>query len=236
MLYKNNRTVIGITTYGRDESGNFYLPDKYVDAVRRAEGLPVLLPPGESDFDQILEIIDGLIFAGGGDIGPNLYGGSQHPSISRVDSERDKFEIALAQKVLNTTKPVLGICRGFQLLTVATGGNLISHVPDEFGNKIEHRTGNSDSVEHLVQINPKSRLSKITGASEISVKSKHHQAAHTIPDGWQIVAQAADGVIEGMEYRPHPWMIAVLWHPELSLEDQHHQRLFRALVEAAGRS
>ncbi|MFQ5769018.1 MAG: gamma-glutamyl-gamma-aminobutyrate hydrolase family protein, partial [bacterium] len=122
MTKRNKQPIIGITTYGRDKSGNFYLHGKYVDAVRKAGGLPILLPPGETHIEQILNVVNGIIFAGGGDIEPSLYGGPPHPTISRVDSERDAFELPLARRVLHEDIPVLGICRGFQVLNVAAGG------------------------------------------------------------------------------------------------------------------
>ena len=225
--------IIGITTYERNKTGDFHLPGQYVDAVRKAGGIPLLLPPGESHPDQILDVVDGLIFAGGGDIDPALYGGSSHPAVSRVDPERDTFEMALAQKTFSRNAPVLGICRGAQLLNVATGGDLVEHVPDEFGHEILHRSKKGDGIEHLVQIAPRSRLAKITGVTEMSVVSMHHQAVRTIPKGWSVVAQSADGVIEGLEYEQHPWMVSVLWHPELSLDDQHNRRIFQGLIEEA---
>lgn len=233
MTQLTNSPIIGITTYGRDQSGNFYLPGAYVEAVRKAGGVPILLPPGESNPDQILKLVDGLIFSGGGDIDPTLYGGSSHPSISRVDTERDAFEIALAKEVLREDIPVLGICRGSQLLNVATDGDLVTHVPDKFGLNVLHQGVNREETEHLVQIVPQSRLAQIIGDSELSVVSKHHQAPRKIASAWRIVARAADGVIEALEYEKHPWMIAVLWHPELSLDDARHQRLFDAFVNAA---
>ena len=224
--------IIGITTYGRDKSGNYFLPNGYVEAVREAGGLPILLPPGESNSDRILKLVDGLIFSGGSDIDPALYGGSSHPSITRADPERDLFELEFAKEVLSKETPVLGICRGLQLLNVATGGDLVAHVPDEFGFKVLHRTQNRGSTEHLVEIVQESRLAQIIGVHELFVVSKHHQALQTIPACWRVVAQAPDGVVEALEHEKHPWMIAVLWHPELSLNAPSHQRLFRAFVKA----
>ncbi|MFQ5865215.1 MAG: gamma-glutamyl-gamma-aminobutyrate hydrolase family protein [bacterium] len=233
MTTPNNMPIIGITTYGRDKSGNYYLPAEYVEAVRKAGGVPVLLPPGKSRPEQFLEFVDGLIFAGGGDIDPARYHEASHPSISRVDRERDAFELALAQKVVGEDTPVLGICRGSQLLNVATGGDLIVHVPDEFGHDIDHRTKNGKETVHLVQIVPNCRLAKIVDDTELSVVSQHHQAPRKIPSDWRVVGRAPDGVVEAMEHQKHPWMIAVLWHPELSVNDPHHLRLFQALIEAA---
>ncbi|MFQ5604110.1 MAG: gamma-glutamyl-gamma-aminobutyrate hydrolase family protein [bacterium] len=233
MMKSTSTPIIGITTYGRNQQGQFFLPAEYVDAVRNAGGLPLLLPPGEKQVHRIVEMVDGLIFAGGGDLAPELYGGQPHHSVSRVDQQRDDFELELARQVLQQPRPVLGICRGFQLLNVATGGDLLAHVPDVFGSEIAHRTEDGESTEHVVQIAPDSRLAKVISQPEITVVSKHHQAAGNIPDVWKIAAKSQDGVVEAMEHAEHRWMIAVLWHPELALQDVHHQRIFQAFVKAA---
>jgi putative glutamine amidotransferase len=225
--------IIGITTYGRDKSGNYYLPAEYVEAVRKAGGVPILLPPGKSNPEQIVELVDGLIFSGGGDIDPARYDGTSHRSIERVDPERDAFELALAKIVLQKSTPVLGICRGAQLLNVASGGDLMAHVPDKIGLKVLHRGENGGETEHIVRLVQESRLAQIIGAPELSVVSKHHQAPCNVPSGWQIAAQSPDGLIEALEREKHPWMISVLWHPELSLNDPKHQQIFQAFVEAA---
>lgn len=226
--------VIGITTYGRNEAGQFYLSGGYVDAVRKAGGLPILLPPGELHIEQILDVVDGLIFAGGGDIEPERYGGGAHPTISRVDPERDAFELELAKRIFSKDIPVLGICRGCEVLNVASGGDLVQHIPEEFGNTVPHKKGN-EGGEHPVELSRDSRLAQIIGKNQIMVISRHHQGLRAVPDNWQIVGRAADGVIEAMEYKNHPWLIAVLWHPEASLNDPDHLRIFQALVEAARR-
>lgn len=229
--------IIGITTYGRKQNGRFSLPAEYLDSVRQAGGLPIALTPGETRIDQILSLVDGLIFAGGEDIDPATYhGNTSHPSVSGVDIERDSFELALARGILATSLPTLGICRGSQLLILATGGTLIEHIPDEFGHSVVHRAENGEEVEHLVKIQPKSRLAEIIGKSEPRVKSKHHQGMRTIPDAWEIAALAPDGIIEALEHQAHPWMIAVLWHPEMSPRENHNQNIFKALIEATRRS
>lgn len=225
--------LIGITTYGRDRSGNFYLPSEYVDAVRKASGVPLLLTPGESNIEEILQFVDGVMFSGGGDLDPALYGGAAHSTISRVDPERDAFEIALAKEVLARNRPVLGICRGSQILNVATGGDLVAHVPEEFGDEIQHATMKGETTEHVVKIEPESRLAEMLENTELLVKSKHHQANRSIPAAWQVAARAPDGVIEAVEHESHPWLFAVLWHPEMSLDDPNQQRIFEAFVAAA---
>ena len=225
--------VIGITTFGQNEYGNYCSHHAYVEAVRLAGGLPVLLPPGEPDPAAILNVVDGLIFTGGGDIDPATYNGDLHPTIARVDPQRDAFELTLARLVLNTDIPVLGICRGLEVLVVTSGGTLVSHIPDEYGEVVAHTRDRIHTSEHRVQIMPESRLAKMIGTTEETIVSWHHQAARTAPTGWQVTAYAADGLIEALEHEHHPWAIALQWHPELSLNDPLQQRIFQALVKAA---
>lgn len=229
--------IIGITTYSRSEAGEFYLPGAYVDAVRMYGGTPVLLPPSQPDPDRLLDLLDGLVFSGGGDIDPLLYNGSAHPMIYLVDEERDQFELALAKAALNKPLPVLGICRGMQLLNVASGGSLVAHVPDVYGDRILHRLDNPRRpTQHAVQVTPHSRLAQVLGTCSIHVVSWHHQALKMVAPGWQVVGQAEDGLVEAIEHQQHPWMLGVQWHPEMSPDDPVHQRLFQALVEVAARA
>lgn len=227
--------LIGITTTGQSLTGSFYLPASYVNAVRSAGGLPMLLPPGEPEEGAaILERLDGLIFSGGGDIDPGIYNGLLHPTIYNVDPERDRFEQALSHLTLGTDIPVLGICRGLEVLVVATGGSLVSHLPDEYGEMVLHRAEQALPIQHPVQIALGSRLATVIGATEATVVSWHHQATSTVvPPEWRVAAWAPDGVIEALEHLRHPWAIALQWHPELSINDPLQQRIFRAFIKAA---
>jgi putative glutamine amidotransferase len=225
--------IIGITTYSRNEAGEFNLPGAYVDAVQLSGGVPLLIPPNQTDPTPLLDVLDGVIFSGGGDIDPSHYGGEHHPTIYLVDGDRDEFELKLAKQLLSAEIPVLGICRGMQVLNVATGGTLITHVPDVFGEHVTHRFDHPRRpTQHDVQIAPDSRLATILG-TESTVVSWHHQAVKTIDPNWQVMAQAEDGLVEAMEFKAHPWMMAVQWHPEMSPLDSEQIRLFKALVEAA---
>jgi putative glutamine amidotransferase len=233
-MMKFKPPLIGITTPSQGETRLYCVRSEYVDAVRLAGGVPILLPPGEPEESAfILERVDGLMLSGGGDIDPVFYQGAPHPMIYSVDSKRDRFEYALAQLALATDIPLLGICRGLEMLVVASGGTLVSHVPDEFGEATRHRTHQSLPSEHCVQIAPESRLAKVIGTKEATIFSWHHQAASTVPLGWRVTAQAPDGVIEALEHEHHPWAIALQWHPELSINDPQQQRIFQAFVEAA---
>ena len=225
--------VIGITTFNQNEHVHYHLASTYVEAVRSSGGLPILLPPDEPDPAAILEFVDGLIFSGGEDLDPATYNGSLHPSISNIDPKRDAFELTLAREAINTDIPVLGICRGIGVLSALSGGSLLPHIPDEFGEVVAHTGEPTQSVKHLVRIEPESRLAQVIGSTEITVVSSHHQAVRTVPLGWRISAYALDGVIEALEHEHHPWAIALQWHPELAIDDPLEQRIFQALVEAA---
>lgn len=228
------RPIIGITTYGRDKRGFFGIDVEYVEAIRRAGGIPVLLPPGELHQDELLKRLDGLIISGGGDVEPTHYQGTAHAAIEYVDPERDASEIRLAQMVVESGLPALNICRGAQVLNVALGGTLIEHLPDEVGDEIDHRATPEGFVYHPVAVEPASHLAEIIGQVEINAASWHHQAVRWLAPGLKPVAFAADGTVEALEMPEHPWLIAVQWHPEnLAGNDPVHQRIFDSLVVAA---
>ncbi len=231
------RPLIGISSYGRaGKRLSFSLPCDYVDAVRRAGGVPIVLPAAEGEIPEALEAISGLILSGGGDIDPSHYGGTPHRANYGISLERDGFEIALAGAALTRPDlPLLCICRGMQVLNVALGGDLVSHIPDHYGNEVLHRHRTRRHVEHPVHIEPSSQVARILGTTEMPVRSWHHQAVGRLGRGLRAVAWAADGVIEAVEADQLPFSIAVQWHPEVgALHDPRHLRLFEALVEAAG--
>lgn len=226
--------VIGLTMYGPKETGRFYMPGPYVDAVHLAGGVPMLLPPVSVDPALMLERVDGLVFIGGGDIDPVLYNGSPHPAIYNVDPQRDTFELALAKLALATDVPMLGLCRGLQIMMVVSGGDIVPHLPDAFGQTTTHRAEDKlPRAEHGVRLLPASQLATIMGVTEVTAFSLHHQAVRTVPPGWRVTAWAPDGVIEALEHEQHPFAIAVQWHPELSHQVPYHRRLFQALIAAA---
>jgi putative glutamine amidotransferase len=228
------RPVIGITTYGRDERRQFVLPSEYVDAVRRAGGLPILLPPGEESIDDWLALCDGIVLAGGGDLAPGHYAGMTHDTVYMVDDERDAVELQLARRVLESGHPTLGICRGTQVLNVALGGSLHVHLPDVVGESVLHRLPPREPTSHPIELVAGSRLAALLGRDEFAAASWHHQAIDRVAAGLTVAARAPDGTIEAVELRDHPWLIAVQWHPELTAaDDPLQQKLFDALVAAS---
>jgi len=234
-MQKNRKhPVIGLTTYGRNADNRYTLPAEYVDAVRRAGGVPILLTPGEERWDTALDVIDALILTGGGDIDPKRYGGKGHPTNYAIDNERDTAELFLGQHVLEMGLPTLGICRGAQILNVLLGGTLIEHIPEEVGEQVLHRAPPREPIPHRVSVRPDSKLAHITGSTDFEVTSWHHQALKKVADSFAVVAHAPDGTVEAVEIPDHPWLIAVQWHPELSAaSDPIQQRLFNAIIEAA---
>jgi putative glutamine amidotransferase len=226
-----NAPRIGIPTYGRDADDWFRIPAQYVDAVRRAGGLPILLAPGETRLDQWLGGVDAVVLTGGGDLDPALYGGAAHAEIQSVDAERDAMELELVRALLARRIPTLAICRGMQMLNVVLGGTLIEHLPDVVGTEVLHRAPPRVPIRHPVSVAPGSKLAQILGTTEVQAMSWHHQALRRIADGLAVTAHAADGTVEAVELAAHPWLVAVQWHPELTAaEDPLHQRLFDALV------
>lgn len=235
--------IIGITTSGRNEKvvdsayyAEYYtMPHLYVDAVRRAGGIPILLPPGETQIAEIVAMVDGIIFSGGGDIMPDTYGGDEnHPSLIRQDAERDRFELDLIKYMVSTKDtPALCICRGMQVLNVALGGTMVEHLPDVIDNDI-HRNHEGFWTVHDVEIIKESKLASIVKTNVVQTYSGHHQAIKTIGDGLVITAKAGDDIVEGLEVVDHPWMLGVQWHPEKSANtDSTQQALFDALVQIA---
>lgn len=227
------RPIIGITTYGRDDENRFRLPCFYVDAVRRAGGVVVLIPPGEDPGEEIFAVVDGVILAGGGDLDPALYAGRPHETVYSVDAERDKSELALAKQLASSSVPTLGICRGHQVINVALGGSLFEHLPDVVGDAVNHRLPPREPTEHPIIVDEGSKLATVLCEKTFVASSWHHQAIREPAEGLLPVAYAADGTIEACEMRSHPWLFSVQWHPEITAHDSPtQQRLFDALVEA----
>jgi gamma-glutamyl-gamma-aminobutyrate hydrolase PuuD len=217
------RPRIGITT-SRAASVERYI--SYVDA---AGGEPVVLRPGDQTSPEAL---DGLLFAGGVDVAPRHYGQEPEPSVE-VDEERDQFELPLARRAIEAGLPVLGICRGMQLLNVVAGGSLIQHLEGHAADDASDRSG-----QHAVRVAPGSQLGALLGRAEIPVNSRHHQALREpeLAPGLTPTAWSPDGVVEAFERPGDGFLLAVQWHPERVDEvDPACRRLADALVERAAR-
>jgi putative glutamine amidotransferase len=217
-----------------------YVNSAYLRAIEEAGGIPVLLPPQLSAAARatLWERLDALVLTGGGDIEPSRFGEPAHPSTTLVSTERDALELELVDRALRDDVPVFGICRGFQVLNVALGGTLHQHVPDVFGNTVQHsQTEKRHVATHPVKILTEgTRLGEIFGGSpELAVNSFHHQAVRTLGRGLRDVGWAPDQVIEAVEHEDRQrFVVAVQWHPEdLVGHDAAARALFKAVVEAA---
>jgi putative glutamine amidotransferase len=237
------KPVIGITTGGRSEGyvksrhydEFFSTPAPYVDAVRRAGGIALLIASGERDWSQLLPLLDGVVVTGGTDIDPAEYGGDGwNPHVLPVDRERDRSELGLARRLLEEREtPLLCICRGLQVLNVAAGGTLHEHIPDIRDDDI-HRNEAGLWAMQEVRVESGSLLADVMGATTLRTCSGHHQAVKDVAPDLRVAAAAADGIIEALELPGHPWLIAVQWHPEATAaRDPSQQALFNALAAKA---
>lgn len=232
------RPLIGITIgYSTHNREFFTLRDDYVRAVERAGGLPVVLAPGRpEDAGDLLSRLDGLLLTGGPDVDPGLYGEEPHETVTRVIPERDAFEIGLCQEALRRDRPLLAICRGHQVLNVATGGTLIQDIPSQVSGARDHDPDRERwETAHEVRILPRTRLREILGAETIDVNSFHHQAVRELGQGLVVSASStADQVIEGIEAPGRRLALGVQWHPEAFWDrPEDFQSLFEALVKAS---
>ncbi len=237
--------IIGLTMYGRGErfirydyyDEFYFIPADYVAAVRRAGGVPLLLPPGETNWQRWLDVTDGIIVIGGADVSPEHYGGNNnHPNLTELDAERDASEIRLVQELVeHEQQPFLAICRGMQVLNVALGGTLHEHVADTLPEDIHRGAGGQGWA--IQPLTATGLMADVMGSADVTTYSGHHQAVKRVADGLAVVATAADGIIEALQVSDHPWAFAVQWHPEKSAEnDPTQQRLFDELVAQARRS
>ena len=232
--------TIGITTYhttadwrGWSEDGAL-LPWKYVSAIRTAGGRPVLLPPGgdTAEAEATVAVLDGIVIAGGGDINPAIYGAAKHPETSANAPDRDAWELAIADAAVRLDKPLLGICRGMQVLNVACGGTLHQHVPDLVGHEAHNGYTHGYGL-HKVRVTSGTTVKSILpGGEYFDVPTHHHQAVEKIGDGLVAVGWADDGIIEAVEAdadAANSFLVGVQWHPEQGDD----MRLFTALIAAA---
>jgi putative glutamine amidotransferase len=234
---RRNRPLIGISAYDLPADFSHWqdvpsvlVPSAYTASVERAGGWPILLPPTDLDPADALDAMDGLVLVGGADINPAVYGHEPHPEALPFSDVRDRAELALLGGALERDMPILGICRGMQLLNVAAGGDLHQHIPELTPDPATHRAGPGVWARHEVEIIPDCRLHQLLG-TRVEVVSAHHQAPVEIGRDLTVVASADDGTVEAVEHPGRRFCIGVLWHPE---EDSElGAPLFAELVEQA---
>jgi putative glutamine amidotransferase len=192
-------------------------PRNYVRALQRAGALALVLPPDEvavEDPDLLLDRVDALLLAGGADIGPSSYGAEPHPETKGAWPERDRFELALTRRALQRDMPLLGICRGMQLLNVATGGTLDQHLPESIGDGV-HRSSAGSFGTHRVRLAPGSLACAAAGTDGLLVMSHHHQGVARLGEGLEVSGWSVDdGIVEAIELPDRRFALGVVWHPE----------------------
>jgi putative glutamine amidotransferase len=234
------RPMIGICTsltrarWGVWERRAVLLPYEYMTAIQRAGGVALMIPPDrelERRPDDVLDVLDGLILSGGNDIDPATYGAEPHPETNGTVPERDRTELALTRRAVERDIPVLGICRGMQLLNIAFGGTLKQHVPDEVGHEDHRRVpGSFDGSDHDVRLKPGSLAALAAGEEVHATKSHHHQAVDVVGEGLEVTGHSAlDSLVEAIEAPQHRFVLGVQWHPEAD----ERSRVVGALVERA---
>lgn len=219
---------------GEPPRSELALGERYLEAVRTAGGLPVILAPVRtSAVDALLDRLDALCLSGGPDLHPHHYGAPEHPELGPTEPELDQFELALARRAMARGMPVLAICRGMQVMNVARGGTLCQHLPD-LGDQVEHRRSKEGNgvVTHEIEVLAGSRLAKLLGATRLEVNSYHHQGIDELGDGLRVVAHAPDGVPEAIEGTSNGFVFGVQWHAEALAERRDQLALFEGLVHA----
>jgi putative glutamine amidotransferase len=236
------KPLIGITTtQSKTVHGQptVMLMQSYIKAVIQAGGVPVLIPSliAEDGWDVVYSRLDGILFSGGGDIGLEFSPGEPHPRIDEVDLQRDAIELTMIKTAASDGKPFLGICRGCQVLNVALGGTLYTHLVDQLPNALDHSyPGNMRTVlVHEVKIEEGTHIAEIFAEPILKVNSLHHQGLKDIPSSLRVAGQAPDGLVEAIEIPDHPFGLAVQWHPEWLTDQESTRNLFRKFVETAGK-
>ncbi len=240
-----SRPRITVTAGSNPGTANHaWLRFDYLHAISKAHGLPSIVAPGftnpleeaEQLAGEILDNCDGLLLSGGTDVDPKIFGEVPHTALGRVDGPRDPFEITLAREAVRRDMPVLGICRGLQVLNVALGGTLIQDIPSDVAGALVHETGDDRLViGHDVTIEGDSRLAQLLKATRVGVNSFHHQAAKRLGEGLTLSATSPeDGIVEGIEMPERKFVVAVQWHPEnFWRTSDAFDGLFSGFVEAA---
>ena len=232
-----SKPIIGIgsdvqSPPGHRERAFAYLT--YVESLKKAGAVPVLIPPQPENSVDLISELDGLVLAGGDDCDPSAYGAERHPTVEPVmDPRRQSNDLSLARVARERGIPTLGICLGMQVMNVAAGGTLVQDIDSEIETEIRHASEPEDRGRHDVIIEKGTRLGEILRDRELNVNSSHHQAIGRVGEGLRVTAHAPDGIVEGLEDPKHPFYLGVQWHPEDMTGEDSAATLFGAFIDAA---
>lgn len=213
--------------------------DTYINAVAAAGGIPIVLAPTDNDVAPLLDLVDGLVFSGGADIDPALFGDADvHPKTYGVNPLRDRFELALIRAAAERDIPALCICRGIQVLNVAFGGTLYQDVADQYAAEILHSQSDlhipAMDPSHQVDVDADSFVASIYGASRLNTNSFHHQTLKDVPEIFEIAGRSTDGSIEAVSMKDKRYIVGLQWHPEMMFNaHEEHLRPFAGLIAAS---
>lgn len=239
--------LVGIPSYGSEEDPDdaslpsFRMTQTYIQRLEAAGAAPFIIPllQREATLRVLYKTLDGLLLAGGGDIDPAHFGEPPHPELGRVNQDRDRVELTLLRWAFEDELPVLGICRGIQVLNVAAGGTLYQDIESRVSGAMQHRCEDVDYWKHRaheITVEPDSRLRAMLNSRKVNVNSYHHQAVKQVAPGFRVTAQAGDGVVEGIERIDGHFVVGVQWHPEmLAADDPVQQALFDGFVDEVRR-
>lgn len=232
----SRRPLIGVTPYVND-NGERYVPVGYINGIIEVGCQPLVINYqgcDEENLEKIAGILDGMVFSGGKDVDPEFYGETDWPEAGSHLRDRDEVEIYLLKNLYAAGKPILGICRGLQIINVALGGSLVQHVPKIYGDSLTHQQkGAEPPFVHEVEFEKGSRVREIFGQDKIMINSYHHQSADRVADALKITARASDGVVEALEGKDDRFLVCLQWHPEKTLGmDEHSIKPFKALRKA----
>ncbi len=231
------KPLIGISCSYDHKEGRYFLAEAYVKSIIKAGGLPVILPgaAGITEVGTYLASLQGILLAGGGDVDPAYFDEEPQPGLGEITPERDKFEITLIKGALRKKIPVLGICRGIQVLNVACGGTVIQHIPAEIKKPLKHsQNAPRWYPTHEVFIEKSSLLGQVVKTDTLKVNSFHHQAVKETAPGFKVSSFSSDGIIEAVENPKYQFLLGIQWHPECMTEkDDKSRMLFSAFINAA---
>ena len=235
------KPVIGVMAHLKTDMGplgHSHTGNTYIESINKVGGIPVMIPTmlnGEEDMEQLIDQLDGFLFTGGIDVCPSFYGAESHRLLGKSDSRLDKLQIPFAQKVIAARKPVLGICRGHQVLNVACGGTLYQDLSEIEGVQLKHfQDAGYGDIAHKVTIEPDTILSRLYEDRQIWVNSFHHQAVKDFGKNIRLAATSSDGVVEAIEIEDYPFGLGLQWHPEsmFGVGVESMRPIFEAFVNA----
>ncbi len=233
-----NKPLIGLNVEYRpakkEDPAYVFLAAGYFDAIQRAGGIPVIVPPlnSEDDVNRVLDQLDGFVLVGGPDLDPHRDGYMRHPTVRCMDPRRETFDRMLCRLISERRLPVMGIGVGMQLLNITEGGNLFLHIPEDLPHALPHRDPQDPAHRHGLEVVPGSLMERVYGDGEIRVNSFHHMAIDEVAPGFEVTARCPDGVIEAIEsIRPDWFALGVQFHPEAPSASALDMRIFEEFID-----